>query len=91
MLINTKTREIPVGLEDEKYYEIIYELINSINKKGLTIRQAQKILIDCADIILDTELYDNYVTTNDSISIIDCLKGIENAIWYLKGIMPPTD
>lgn len=31
----------------------MYELINYTKEKGLTIRQAQKLFMDCSDMVLD--------------------------------------
>lgn len=44
------------GLSKERYCEITRNLIEVIKKNELTIRQAQKILIDCADLILNIKI-----------------------------------
>ena len=44
------------GLSKERYCEIIHDLIEVIKKNELTIGQAQKILIDCADLILNIKI-----------------------------------
>lgn len=48
--------ETPIGLEEDSYYEMMYEFINLAKIKGLTVRQAQKLFTDCADIVLCTKL-----------------------------------
>ena len=56
MPINTTiygTRYDPCGITDLKYYDLMYELINYTKAKGLTVRQAQKLFIDCSDMVLD--------------------------------------
>lgn len=45
--------ETPIGLQEENYYEMMYDLMDYIKEKGLTTRQAQKLFIDCADMVLD--------------------------------------
>ena len=52
--------EAPIGLPEDKYYDLMYELIDFCKIKGLTTRQAQKLFVDCSDMILDVkpnELY----------------------------------
>lgn len=51
-----KGYETPVGLTEDKYYELMYEFIDLAKVKGLTVRQAQKLFTDCSDAILDTKL-----------------------------------
>lgn len=51
-----KGYETPTGLTEDKYYELMYEFIDLAKVKGLTIRQVQKLFIDCADAILSTKL-----------------------------------
>ncbi len=48
--------ETPTGIEEEKYYKMLYEFVDLAKDKGLTIKQAQKLFNDCADIILYTKL-----------------------------------
>ena len=48
--------EHPYGIEEEKYYELMYEFIDLAKVKGLTVRQAQKLFTDCADMVLCTKL-----------------------------------
>ncbi len=51
-----KGYETPQGLEEDKYYELMYEFVDLAKVKGLTVRQAQKLFIDCADAVLSTKL-----------------------------------
>ena len=51
-----KGYETPQGLYEEKYYELMYEFIDLVKVKGLTVRQAQKLFTDCADAVLSTKL-----------------------------------
>lgn len=48
--------ETPTGLEEDSYYEMMYEFMDLAKIKGLTVRQAQKLFTDCADIVLYTKL-----------------------------------
>lgn len=48
--------EPPNGIEEEKYYEMLYEFVDLAKVKGLTVKQAQKLFNDCADIVLYTKL-----------------------------------
>lgn len=48
--------EIPNGIKELNYYELMYQLIDLIKEKGLTTRQAQKLFIDCSDMLLDLKL-----------------------------------
>lgn len=51
-----KTYEHPNGIDEDKYYELIYEFVDLAKSKGLTIRQAQKLFNDCIDAVLNTKL-----------------------------------
>lgn len=51
-----KVYEEPQGLDEQKYYDIMDELIDFAKIKGLTVRQAQKLFTDCADAVLSTKL-----------------------------------
>lgn len=53
------------GLKEDYYYQIIYEFINLAKAKGLTVRQAQKLFIDCADMVLETKLSPKDQNIND--------------------------
>lgn len=48
--------ETPSGLSEDNYYQMIYEFIDLVRIKGLTIKQAQQLFIDCSDILLYTKL-----------------------------------
>ena len=48
--------ESPTGLQEDNYYGMMYELIDYIKEKGLTTRQAQKLFIDCSDMVLDEKI-----------------------------------
>ena len=63
-----KGYETPNGLQEDNYYEMMYDLMDYINEKGLTTRQAQHLFADCFDMILDVNLSDN---GNDKISDTD--------------------
>ena len=51
-----KGYEAPNWLTEDKYYELMYEFVDLAKVKGLTIRQAQKLFIDCSDIVLDSKI-----------------------------------
>ena len=51
-----KGYESPRGLEENQYYELMYEFVDLSKVKGLTVRQAQKLFTDCADAVLSTKL-----------------------------------
>lgn len=51
-----KLYEHPNGMDENKYYELMYEFVDLAKVKGLTVRQAQKLFIDCADAVLNTDL-----------------------------------
>lgn len=46
----------PDGLNESEYYGIMYEVIELIREKGLTMRQSQKLFCDCADAALSIKL-----------------------------------
>lgn len=48
--------EAPGGLAEDKYYELMYEFVDLAKVKGLTVRQAQKLFVDCSDIVLDSKI-----------------------------------
>lgn len=43
----------PVGIEQENYYDLMYELMDFTKEKGLTARQAHELFSDCLDMIFD--------------------------------------
>lgn len=51
-----KGYESPQGLEENQYYELMYEFVDLAKVKGLTVRQAQKLFTDCSDAVLSTKL-----------------------------------
>lgn len=48
--------EIPNGIDDLKFYDLIYEFVNLAKVKGLTIRQAQYLFKACGDYVLEYKL-----------------------------------
>ncbi len=66
--------ESPIGLNQDLYYEMMYEFINLVKIKGLTTRQAQKLFIDCSDMVLDIK------PNEEQHQNIDCLKSIAKSL-----------
>lgn len=66
----------PTGLEEDNYYEMMYDLINYIKQKGLTVRQAQQLFADCFDMVLDVKPNEECVSENYLKSIADSLHTI---------------
>lgn len=54
-----KVYDTPHGLQEDNYYEMMYDLMDYANKKGLTARQAQSLFNDCADMVLDIKPINN--------------------------------
>lgn len=74
-----KGYETPNGLQEDNYYEMMYDLMDYVNKKGLTTRQAQSLFTDCADMILDVKDTDkSFEETNHLKSISESLDIIAN-------------
>lgn len=48
--------EVPNGIDDLKFYELIYEFVDLAKSKGLTIRQAQYLFKACGDYVLEYKL-----------------------------------
>lgn len=48
--------EIPKGIDELKFYNLIYEFIDLAKVKGLTIRQAQYLFKACGDYVLENKL-----------------------------------
>jgi len=48
--------EIPVGLNDDEFYKLIYEFVDLAKVKGLTERQAQFLFKACGDYVLESKL-----------------------------------
>lgn len=61
-----KIYDVPCGLQEDNYYEMMYDLMNYVNKKGLTTRQAQKLFVDCSDMVLDVKISNNESKQNMS-------------------------
>lgn len=49
----------------------MYEFVGLVKTKGLTVKQDQKLFIDCADMILDTKINSNDNESDDIRSDID--------------------
>lgn len=45
--------EVPAGIDPMKYYGLMQEVCSFIKEQGLTIQQAQKLCIDCSEMILE--------------------------------------
>lgn len=78
-----KGYETPQGLEENKYYDLMYEFVDLAKVKGLTVRQAQKLFIDCADMVLDIKINDNKINLNAYESITKSLESIAYSLDYL--------
>ena len=48
--------EVPFGLDENDYYDLMYDVIDWVKGKRLTVRQAQKLLKDCTDMLLDINI-----------------------------------
>ena len=68
--------ETPIGLLEENYYKMMYDLMNYVKEKGLTTRQAQKLFIDCTDMVLDEKLQKESSDTDTLKSIAKSLDKI---------------
>lgn len=80
-----KSYDIPVGLQEDNYYEMMYDLMDYINKKGLTTRQAQHLFIDCSDMILDVKQTDDESDTmSDTDRIVNELDKISRTLMGLS-------
>lgn len=87
-MITEKTKygkgyEAPQGLEETKYYEMMYEFVDLAKVKGLTVRQAQKLFTDCADMILDIQINDKKSNFNICENIAKSLESIAYSLDYL--------
>ncbi len=54
----------PIGLQEDNYYGMMYDLMDYVNSKGLTARQAQHLFTDCSDMVLDIESIGEPISTN---------------------------
>lgn len=77
-----KCYETPKGIQEDNYYELMYEFIDLAKEKGLTTRQAQSLFTDCADMILDVKPTNEYTKSNYLKSIAESLEDISK-----RGIM----
>lgn len=68
----------PTGLEEDNYYEMMYDLIDYIKEKGLTVRQAQHLFADCFDMVLDVKPNEEHVDGNYLKVIAESLNKISN-------------
>ena len=73
-----KTYNTPTGLQEDNYYEMMYDLMDYINEKGLTTRQAQHLFADCFDMVLDIKPTYEPTETNYLKSIAESLDKIAN-------------
>lgn len=82
----------PTGLQEDNYYEMMYDLMDYINEKGLTTRQAQHLFADCFDMVLDVKPIDELAETNYLKSIAESLNNISTygLINYSSGFSYPT-
>lgn len=48
--------EIPRGINDLEFYNLMYEFVDLAKIKGLTIRQAQYLFKACGDYVLENKL-----------------------------------
>ena len=77
-----KGYESPQGLEVNRYYELMYEFVDLAKVKGLTVRQAQKLFTDCADMVLDVQINDNKSNLNAYENIAKSLESIAYSLDY---------
>lgn len=73
-----KSYNTPTGLHEDNYYEMMYDLMDYVNRKGLTQRQAQNLFADCIDMVLDIKLTSESIEANYLKSIADSLNKIAN-------------
>lgn len=71
-----KAYNTPTGLQEDSYYEMLYDLMDYVNKKGLTPRQAQSLFTDCSDMILDVKPTDEHTESNYLKSLAESLDRI---------------
>ena len=74
-----KAYNTPTGLQEDNYYEMMYDLMDYINEKGLTTRQAQHLFADCFDMVLDVKPTNEPIATDYLKSISDSLNKIANS------------
>lgn len=69
---------LPDGLTEDNYYEMLYMFIDLAKVKGLTVRQAQKLFNDCADAVMDTKLNGEHCNNAYLKSVSESLNKIAN-------------
>ncbi|MDE5539056.1 MAG: hypothetical protein K2J20_01045 [Bacilli bacterium] len=74
-----KAYDSPIGLQEDNYYEMMYELMEYVNRKGLTTRQAQHLFSDCFDMVLDVKPTNEPIGTDYLKSISDSLNKIASS------------
>lgn len=68
-----KAYNTPTGLQEDNYYEMMYDLMNYVKEKGLTTRQAQHLFTDCSDMVLDVKINPNTDIDKPAMSDMDRL------------------
>ena len=48
--------EIPQNINEETFYDLIYEFLDFAKVKGLTVREAQLLFKACEDCVLENKL-----------------------------------
>lgn len=48
-----KRYEVPKGMDAQKYYELMQGVCSLIKEKETTIKQTQKLYLDCSEMILE--------------------------------------
>lgn len=89
-----KAYNTPTGLQEDNYYEMMYDLMDYVNKKGLTTRQAQHLFADCFDMVLDVKPTDEHAETNYLKSIAESLDDISKRgimIYSTSGFSTPSN
>ena len=77
-----KAYDTPIGLQENNYYEMMYELMEYVNRKGLTTRQAQKLFSDCFDMVLDVKPTNEPIGTDYEKNIVKSLESIAYSLDY---------
>lgn len=83
-----KAYNTPTGLQEDNYYEMMYDLMDYVNKKGLTTRQAQSLFTDCSDMVLDVAINLKEDISDDNKSDIDKLLSELNQIRQSLDYLP---
>lgn len=48
--------KIPINMDEDEFYNLIYEFVNLAKEKGLTVRQAQYLFLACNDYVLNSKV-----------------------------------